>query len=132
MKVLFSFVCFVDGLTSVSFCNWTKTVEVGSATKCISENLLLFYFLDNLLEQTNHHQRNTSEIHQRNTLLEEQLSQKSTCRGGKGGRTRALVPKKNIESPPSCLDLISSNRYCRLIECTHVTRPQWDSSSAAQ
>ena len=55
VKVLFSSFCFVNGLTPVSFCNWTKTVEVACATKCISENLLFFYFHQNLLHQTNHH-----------------------------------------------------------------------------
>ena len=34
-------------------------------------------------------------------------SEKSTCQVGGGSTRGALVPKKNIDSPPSCLDLIS-------------------------
>ena len=35
------------------------------------------------------------------------VSEKSTCQVGGGSTRGALVPKKNIDSPPSCLDLIS-------------------------
>ena len=45
----------MDGFIPVSFCNLTKTAEVACATKCISKNLLLFYFHQNLLHKTNHH-----------------------------------------------------------------------------
>ena len=50
-KVLFSSLCFVDGRTPVGFRNWTKTVEVACATKCISENLFLFA-CDNMYSET--------------------------------------------------------------------------------